>query len=129
MRLTEAARALLGLQQEPDHGEAIWQDARGRFAYALFSNWDEQAIREVLNLDSSDTLPVDLKRATYERLIEISGRRPEDLKNYAWYLQLHGPEWDDYAHSLLKEADEHLSPGNGGAEALLCSAKISYGDF
>ncbi len=119
MRLTEAARALFGLQQEPGHGEELWRDARGCFAYALFSDSDEQAIREALDLDTSDTLPVDLKRATYERLIEISDRRPEDLKNYAWYLQLHGPEWDDYARSLLKEADERHSPRKKpGDEAL-----------
>ncbi len=113
MGLEEAIAALLDLRQGAECGDEAWQAARGRFAYALFAGSDEQAIREAVALDASDTLPVDLKRAAYERLIELSGREPRDLQSYAWYLQLHGPEWDDYARSLLDEAGERVGTETG----------------
>lgn len=110
MRLEEATAALLEIRKGEGPEKELWEKARGEFAYVLFANADEGSIRAALELDVGDVLPVDLKRAAYERLLEAGRRSPQDLKNYAWYLQLHGPEWDTYADALLEEAEE--STGN-----------------
>jgi tol-pal system protein YbgF len=47
---------------------------------------------------------VQLKSPAYERLLAISGRTPELLREYAQELYEYGPEWNYYADKLWDEA-------------------------
>lgn len=66
---------------------------------------DATEIWNALNEDADYILPVTIRIDTYRKLIEIE-RTPNNLKYFASYLYLHGPDWDIEAAKLLKEAEE-----------------------
>jgi hypothetical protein len=105
MEVTAAARALLALRDQTV-AESDWEHRRNELRLAIRSSDAADDLRATLELDSSDLLPVDLKSEIYERLLAVGGRVADTLRRYAWHLQLHGPEWDDKAETLLAEAEQ-----------------------
>lgn len=83
------------------------EEAYSDFLGALARMSDPAEIAAALALDADELLlPPHLKSAAFERLLTLDGRRPRSLREYAWHLQLYGPDHDDEAAALLAEADE-----------------------
>jgi hypothetical protein len=67
---------------------------------------DPEHLQIALDQDLDELLlPPELKNAAYERLLALNGRNPATLREYAWHLQLYGPDWDDKAEALVAEAE------------------------
>lgn len=78
--------------------------AEQQFQAALQRVRKADDIRAALALDTTRRLPVQLKSPAYERLLSISGRTPQLLREYAQELYDYGPEWNPYADKLWDEA-------------------------
>ena len=52
--------------------------------------------------DVSDRIPFDIKKALFEKIIELNTSDAQKMKEFAWWLQLNGgPDSDGYARILL----------------------------
>lgn len=60
---------------------------------------------EVLRCDRGLHMPIDVIRATYQRLLVLGVTDARTRICYARYLLLHGPEWDAEAQAILKEVE------------------------
>ena len=59
-------------------------------------------INQIIINDISDIIPFDIKKALFEKIIEINTDDPHKMKEFAWWLQLNGgPDYDGYARVLL----------------------------
>lgn len=65
-----------------------------------FDNLDE--MNQIILNDISDRIPFDIKKALFEKIIELDVNDAQKMKEFAWWLQLNGgPESDGYAKILL----------------------------
>lgn len=79
---------------------------------ALRVGADPGQLRNSLDQDRDALLlPPELKSAAYERPLALNGRHPATLREYAWHLQLYGPDRDDEAAALVAEAERADSRG------------------
>lgn len=60
------------------------------------------------------TLPVEVVKATYERLFNLGASDAHTKACYARYLLLHGPAWDDEAEAILGEVEDVLTAAGLG---------------
>lgn len=60
---------------------------------------------EVLQLDETLELPVDLVIAVYRRILALGGNDALTRLCFAGYLLLHGPRWDDEAIAMRAEVE------------------------
>lgn len=105
-RLLQATRDLLRIRRTGSAGEAELDRAGAVFLDAVRATADSGELRDALDLDSDRLLlPPDLKNVAYERLLQLNGRDPATLREYAWHLRIYGPDWDDRADALVAEAD------------------------
>lgn len=105
MNIVRAARRILDLRKISPVPESEWDDARRGFADLLSRSSDAEQLQTALDMDADQLLlPVDLKTAMYERLLQLNERGPATLREYAWHLRLYGPDWDDTAEVLIAEA-------------------------
>lgn len=59
-------------------------------------------INQIIVNDISDIIPFDIKKALFERVIEVNTNDFQIMKEFAWWLQLNGgPDYDGYARVLL----------------------------
>lgn len=104
--LAQATRDLLALRRRASTGEAELDRAARVFLDALAATADASEVRPALDEDAGVLLLLPaLKDAAYERLLELVGRDPAILREYAWHLWLYGPDRDADADALLAEAD------------------------
>lgn len=76
------------------------------FTDALRTEVDAGLLQVALDEDGDALLlPPELKSALYERLLALNGRAPATLREYAWHLQLYGPDRDGEAEALIAEAE------------------------
>lgn len=105
MSLKEVANELTQLSQSTDVNQADWENTKQKYNEALQETNDAQVLRDIIQEDVMMELAIESRIATHERLLSIE-RLPEDLRDFAYYLQLHGPDWDDKAADLIAEADK-----------------------
>lgn len=89
------------------------QRAVDAFLHAVRATGEPGELRRALELDRETLLlPPEPKNEAYERLLELIGRDPATLREYAMHLLLHGPDWDEKADAILAEArGEDPDPG------------------
>ena len=88
-----------------------WQRAKDAFARKIDQMDRADELLATLKADSGDVMPIDLKRRLYSRCIVLDPDNAVLLREYAWYLELHGPDWDDEAAILKAKAAELESGG------------------
>lgn len=104
--LTAATRRILWLRQSLLVSETEWELACEDFRGAVSRTSNTEQLQAVLNRDANELLlPPELKNTVYERLLVLDGRSPATLREYAWHLQLYGPDRDEEAETLLAEAE------------------------
>lgn len=103
LSLADVTYHYLGLFQTRAR-QADFDRAEQQFQSALQRVRKPDEIRAALALDTTRRLPVQLKSPAYERLLTISGRTPQLLREYAQELYDFGPEWNPYADKLWDEA-------------------------
>lgn len=107
-----AAQRVLALRRMPSVPEAEWERARGAFRSAVSAAKGIEPLRAVLDRDAEALLlPPGLKCAVYERLLDLDGRSPSTLREYAWHLRLYGPDRDEEADLLMDEARRGAEEG------------------
>ena len=101
--LAEIAYTYLGLHKKRAR-QKDYERVEQTFVKVLSRTREPQEIRAALALDSANKLPVQMKSPAYERLLILSGRTPDLLREYAQELYDFGPEWNPYADRLWDEA-------------------------
>lgn len=102
----EAMQRVLALRQRSSVAEGEWQSASGQFLTAVGRTDSTAQLQAVLDQDVEELLlPPELKDAVYERLLALDGRSPATLREYAWHMQLYGPDRDEEAERLMAEAE------------------------
>lgn len=104
MTLFGAFKALLDIGARAPT-EARWTQAKKDFSKAVDDCSDLDELLRVLAEDSGLEIPIDLRIRLYRRSLDIGGRSPALLREFAWYLELHGPDWDEEAARLREDAD------------------------
>jgi hypothetical protein len=104
--LTGATRRILRLRQASSVSETEWELSCEEFRRAVSGTSSTEQLKALLDRDADELLlPPYLKNAVYERLLVLDGRSPATLREYAWHLQLYGPDRDEEAETLLAEAE------------------------
>lgn len=103
--LAEIIYEYLGLHNKRAR-EKDFQRLQDAFVKRLTRIGKEEDIRAALALDTARHLPIQMKSPAYERLLSISGRSPELLREYAQELYDSGPEFAYYADQLWAEAKQ-----------------------
>lgn len=67
---------------------------------------NQTQLKEVIKLDRDYCLPIPVAVSTYEKLLTFNPTNSELLRNYAEYIELLIPDWQDYADSLMQKANE-----------------------
>ena len=80
-----------------------WQEAKVAYMESLSDVTRSSEIEDALDIDEKYTMPVDLMIATYRKLLSLK-RDPATLREFAYYLLAHGPDWDEEAENMLSEA-------------------------
>lgn len=101
--LAEVTYHYLGLHKRRAR-QSDYDSAEQLFQRALTRVRTVQEIRAALALDTGRKLPVQLKSPAYERILVLSGRTPQLLREYAQEMYEYGPEWTAYADRLWNEA-------------------------
>lgn len=103
--IVHAAQRVLALRRLQSPPEAEWERACASLESAISTTRNAEQLRAGLDQDLEDLLlPSELKSAMYERLLVLDGRNPATLREYAWHLQLYGPDKDEEAELLVAEA-------------------------
>ena len=102
--ISAIAEYLIKLNRENSIGET-WTKAQALFHEILNQTTDAKAIMQLLEADKEDDLPISVKTAMFEKLLELNQRTPALLRMYAAHLWLHGPADDDKVFELRSEAD------------------------
>ena len=87
-------------------GDDEWAEQLGRFLVLVEAEESPYRLGQVLRYDAGLDLPVDVVKATYERLFELGASDVHTRLCYARYLLMHGPEWDDLANGILADVRE-----------------------
>lgn len=113
MNLMDALDNLLKLYNTPGTSNDDLEVAMKQYEVSLATSTDSGEIERITRLNEGTliTLPIDSGIAIYRRLLKLK-RTPKLLRDFAYYLRLYGPFWDDEAEELLKEADEMESESN-----------------
>ena len=102
--LAEITYHYLGLHKQPAR-QSDYEKAEKAFLNALQKVRKADEIRAALALDTGRYLPVQLKSPAYERLLSLSGRSVQLLREYSQEMYEYGPEWAHYADMLWDEAN------------------------
>ena len=113
MDLDHAQKHLRHVYNSPDYGNDDLAAAMKHYEAALAACTDPDAVERITRMDEGTLimLPIDSGIATHRRLLALK-RTPTFLRDFARYLLLYGPFWDDEAEDLLNEADEMESEPN-----------------
>ncbi len=106
--LMDIVQSILNLRIEKNTSEEMWEMLQNRYINELTKCTDSDELRQILslNLDKLMDLPIDVVIQTYEKYLTYE-RDARTIRSYATYLLLFGPDWDEYAQTLLNEIDEH----------------------
>lgn len=94
-----------------DPSPVAWQRVKDAFARKIDQADRADDLLATLKADDGDVMPIDLKRRLYSRCIVLDPDNAALLREYAWYLELHGPDWDEEA-AMLKVKAASLEAGN-----------------
>ena len=113
MNLVDALDHLLKLYNTPGTSNDDLEVAMKHYELSLAACTDPDAVERITRMNEGTLimLPIDSGIATHRRLLELQRSAPL-LRDFAFYLRLYGPFWDDEAEDLLNEADEMESEPN-----------------
>ena len=91
------------LINHPKRQGSEWDELKHKLEVEVNTSNEASFLKKCIEIDLDDILPFDQKNKIFEKLISLE-RTHENLKKYAWWLQLNGgPEFDSLASSLLAE--------------------------
>jgi hypothetical protein len=76
------------------------------FSVTLEKFTEQEALYQTINDHDLmlSQVPVEIGIQIYHRLLELN-HTASDLRSFAFYLQLRGPDWDEMADKMLQVAD------------------------
>lgn len=106
MTLKEHTTRIIALLHEGENvNHADWEEAVSQYMTYLNQSTDVSEIKEAAQEYGWTDLTTDLHIATSRRLVAVE-RSPDNLRLLANVLGAYGPDWDDEAAELNREADE-----------------------
>jgi hypothetical protein len=75
---------------------------------------DERALVFIVEEHLWLDLPVDVSNTVFEKYVELESNDPAVLREYAYHLKTHGPDWDQKAEELLERAEDIERTGADG---------------
>lgn len=86
--------------------EATWEELVERYSLRLKECASLSVLRELLASTDVWEVPSMLVRDTYLRALELGEVAPDFLRQYAEWLYLHGPAWDDEVKAIYERLGE-----------------------
>ena len=115
MKLVDSANLLFKVLDAFDSSNEDLVSIMSQFESSLVDCGNPEEREKIIRMNEySLLLPPDLGIVVYRRLLELK-RTPKLLRDFAFYLLMYGPFWDDEAEELLKEADVMEGKSNGEA--------------
>jgi len=112
--LAKQIKALMEADWQNNSSELSSQMAemKVRFLHEIIQVNQPDILQKIIELDTDLEMPFDIIKATYQHLLKLGFRDTDTLRNYAYYLLLHGPDWDVEANNILAKLSAKKTPIN-----------------
>jgi hypothetical protein len=90
-------------EREATETELKLNSAIEKFKSELINTTDSKLLDKIIKKDKQDfILPIEIMFKTYQRLIEIRPYNEEVLSDFAEYLKIYGPDWEEEANEIIE---------------------------
>ncbi|MFT9820047.1 hypothetical protein [Lysinibacillus sp. NPDC056185] len=90
-------------KRETRETELKFNSAIENFNSELINTTDSKLLEQIIKKDKQDfILPIEIMFKTYQRLIEIRLYNEKILLDFAEYLKISGPDWDEEANEIVE---------------------------